>query len=398
MKLRDIKRAKLSWLALSSLALRFPKIIARLVIEFTRNNRRDIFRLRLPSGLQNTRAVPKPGSGVPGSQQIRSDSSLEPFNHDEVASRPAPIVAQCFDSWGDLDDAITFLTPGGKGIWGNVAFVRTTSFQPDWYVFFNSPGGQSVSLNASPNRIIFAIGEPPTDVHRPLHEGQGEKTIVLTSDKSLVKRNQPSRHYLAAPALTRAWSVKKTYDFLKTSHVEDKPKSLSWVTSNLDIIPDHRDRLNFLSRIKNELDFDLFGRGFNPIDDKWSGLAPYKYSIAFENTKSDLYFTEKLMDCFVAETMPIYHGSPKIDQYFPAESMVVIDPADPQVVDTIKAVIESDRWKTNRPALLEAKHLVLEKYNTFAYLAEFMENNKDPAAELQAIRIDPVHIDFGRRQ
>ena len=30
--------------------------------------------------------------------------------------------------------------------------------------------------------------------------------------------------------------------------------------------------------------FDLFGRGFHPIADKWDGIAPYRYSIAFENS------------------------------------------------------------------------------------------------------------------
>lgn len=398
MRLRDIKNAERSWLTLFTLAARFPRIMARFTVEFTRNNRRDILRGRLPPGLRNVSAVPNPDIGAQYNKHSETDHWKQPAAQIEVETPAAQIIAQCYDNWGDLDDALRYLTPSGKGIWGDVAFVRATGSKPDWNVFFNAPSDRSVKFSASPNRVIFAIGEPPTSVHRPLHEGQGEDTIVLTSDESLLRRDEPKRQYFAAPAMTRTWSVKKTYDFLKNSHVEEKPRRLSWVTSDVDLIQGHRVRLDFLHRMENAIEFDLFGRGFNPISDKWSGLAPYKYSIAFENTKSDWYFTEKLMDCFVAETMPLYYGSPKIHQFFPAESLVVIDPEDSDIIEKIITVVESDLWKSNRPAILEAKHLVLERYNTFAYLADLMENTKEPAGKPQSITVNPFQIDFGHRQ
>ena len=43
--------------------------------------------------------------------------------------------------------------------------------------------------------------------------------------------------------------------------------------------------------IKNILDFDLFGRGYRPINNKIEGLKDYRYSIVIENSKSDYYFT-----------------------------------------------------------------------------------------------------------
>ena len=79
------------------------------------------------------------------------------------------------------------------------------------------------------------------------------------------------------------------------------------------------------------------------------------------------------MDCFVAETMPIYYGSPEIGRFFPPESMVIIDPEDPDVIERIKDVIASDLWRRRRDALRQAKHLVLEKYNTFALIAGLIE-------------------------
>lgn len=315
-----------------------------------------------------------------------------------LMERPAPIVARCLDSWGDLDDAIHHLTPKGSGIWNNVAFVRNTSFPPDWHIVFNSASifGLPVDIEASPNRLIFAIGEPPTKAHRGLHQGQGQNTIVLTSDAELAARQNADRRFVLSPPITRSWSVRKTYDQLKASEVVDKPRRLSWVTSNIALLKGHRYRLAFLERLREEVDFDLFGRGYQLIGDKWDALAPYRYSMAFENTRAGYYFTEKLMDCFVAETMPIYFGSPAITTFFPPESMVLIDPGDEKVFDKIRQVIDSDLWKERRSAIQEAKRLVLEKYNTFSYLANFIESVRDDPLPPELVQISPPAVDFGK--
>ncbi|PWJ86866.1 glycosyl transferase family 10 (putative fucosyltransferase) [Mesorhizobium loti] len=314
-----------------------------------------------------------------------------------LTERPAPIVAACLDSWGGLDDAIHHLTPKGSGIWNNVAFVRKTSFTPDWHIIFNSPSvfGLPVDIEASPNRTIFAIGEPPTKAHRALHLGQGENTIVLTSDAELVARQNAGRRFVLSPPITRSWSVRKTYDQLLVSEVVDKPHRLSWITSNIALLKGHRYRLAFLERLREEIEFDLFGRGFQLIGDKWDALAPYRYSIAFENTRADYYFTEKLMDCFVAETMPIYYGSPAITRFFPPDSMVLIDPEDKNVGPKIREIINSDLWMERRDAIREAKRLVLEKYNIFAYLAGFIESVQDKPLPPKVMHIGTPEVDFG---
>jgi glycosyltransferase involved in cell wall biosynthesis len=381
--LRDVKEGRRSPLAILPLVLRFPRGMLRETCAFVGSR---------------MRGVPRAGSTQPSVACADAEASpaSRPFGRPAVLrQRPADIVARCWDCWGDLDDALSYLTPAGTGIWDNVAFVRETAFAPDWHVVFNTPGAHAIDIAASPNRVIFAIGEPPTRAHRPLHEGQGEGTIVLTSDEDLVRLADSPRRYILAPTMTRAWSVRKTYDELRATSVVDKPRTLSWITSNLNLLPGHRYRLDFLERLQKHVAFDLFGRGYRPIGNKWIGLAPYRYSIAFENTRASFYFTEKLMDCFVAETMPLYFGSPDITRFFPAEAMVLIDPEDPDVFRKIKDVIASDRWKTNRDAILEAKRLVLEKYNTFAYLASLMTSTIDPPAPPRPMHIAPVAVNFG---
>lgn len=60
----------------------------------------------------------------------------------------------------------------------------------------------------------------------------------------------------------------------------------------------------------------LYGRSTNPISSKLEALQPYYFSIAMENSSKDYYFTEKIIDCFLTQTIPIYFGCPSIGDYF----------------------------------------------------------------------------------
>lgn len=310
-----------------------------------------------------------------------------------AASR-VEIVARCYADWPDFDDALSMLTPAGACRWGNVLFSRDDSRKPDWYIFFNHPGPSSVELFAPANRVIFASAEPPLIAFRRFNLGQGAGTFVMTSDESLALRRRQPRRFVSVPCMTRTWSVRRNIDWLRGSSVPDKPKRLSWVTSDDAFLKGHRERLGFLAKLRERVEFDLFGHGFNPIADKWDGIAPYRYSVAFENTTAPLYFTEKIMDCFVAGTMPIYVGSPSIGEFFPPEAMVRIDPDDASVFDLISSIAASDLYLRRREAILEAKRLTLERYNLFARLAGFIEGLDEPAEPPQHMRVRPIDWGF----
>ncbi|MCP9903235.1 hypothetical protein KBY72_12165 [Cyanobium sp. BA5m-21] len=67
---------------------------------------------------------------------------------------------------------------------------------------------------------------------------------------------------------------------------------------------------------------DIYGSSFNPIDLKLDGLAPYYFSIAMENSKEDFYFTEKIIDCFLTKTIPLYYGCPSISKIFDSRGIL----------------------------------------------------------------------------
>ncbi|MFY9237579.1 MAG: glycosyltransferase family 10 [Roseovarius sp.] len=70
---------------------------------------------------------------------------------------------------------------------------------------------------------------------------------------------------------------------------------------------------------------NIMGRGFKPFEIKSDGLAPYRYSVVIENVCEPSYFTEKLIDAFLCETVPIYWGAPDIGQYFDTDGMILCD-------------------------------------------------------------------------
>ncbi len=99
-------------------------------------------------------------------------------------------------------------------------------------------------------------------------------------------------------------------------------------------------------------------------------MAPYRYSLAIENFSNAYYWSEKLADCFLAWSMPIYYGCTRITDYFPAESMLVIDIHDPHYVDQIREAIQSKAWERNLEAIACARQLVLDKYQLFPFIAQ----------------------------
>ena len=65
------------------------------------------------------------------------------------------------------------------------------------------------------------------------------------------------------------------------------------------------------------------GRGYQPFDTKESALGDYRFSVVIENTREAGYFSEKLIDCLICETLPIYWGAPDIEHFFDSRGMII---------------------------------------------------------------------------
>jgi hypothetical protein len=172
------------------------------------------------------------------------------------------------------------------------------------------------------------------------------------------------------------WRVKKTYDEILSS-IPGKEQDFSAIISNNVSTVGHLKRYAFVNKLKGHFKDKLiwFGKGEKEIQDKWEALKSFKYSLALENCSVPFYFTEKIMDCFCASTMPIYWGCPEIADYFPEKSMIIIDIDDyKKSILEIEKAIDGSAYEENFNSIVEARDLVLNKYQFIPALVNILES------------------------
>lgn len=110
-------------------------------------------------------------------------------------------------------------------------------------------------------------------------------------------------------------------------------------------------------------DVEIMGRGYKPFARKSDGLAPYRYSIVIENTREQNYFSEKLIDALLCETVPIYWGCPNIADFLETDGMVICNTrAD---IETAIARMSEADYTSRLPALRRARDVAARSYTDF---------------------------------
>tara|TARA_B100000767_G_scaffold64462_1_gene60628 strand:+ start:948 stop:1820 length:873 start_codon:yes stop_codon:yes gene_type:complete len=149
---------------------------------------------------------------------------------------------------------------------------------------------------------------------------------ILTKNKQLLNiLNNGSFFYLGST-------------FLKNLDKIDIQKNnlASLIASSQNKLKGHKLRHKIAKYIKNnELNIAVIGRGYKPFENKEDGLKSFRYSIVIENSSEQDYFTEKLVDACLLETIPIYWGAPNISKYFDIRGFIVCNSSD-EIEDALK--------------------------------------------------------------
>ena len=156
----------------------------------------------------------------------------------------------------------------------------------------------------------------------------------------------------------------------------EKTKAISAVCSAKQMRhTQHFARYRLVSGLARQIpDFDWFGFGVRPLAKKYEALDAYKYHVAVENHIGVHHWTEKFADAILCECLPFYAGDPAIGEIFPEESFIPIPIDDPaEAVRIVKAAIAAGEYEKRRGAVLEAKRLILEKYNLWAQVIGVIE-------------------------
>ena len=264
-------------------------------------------------------------------------------------------------------------TPDCNGIWDNIRFTLDPVEECDYVVMLNN-NMNCKSVVKCPEGNIWALMQEP--YVKGFSDWMVEGHTLFSRVYTHYIPSNDSKYIVSQPALP--WHINKSFDQLSQTDIPEKSKTLSWIVGNARIIPGHFKRLLFLQFIQNEsiLDIDLYGRAVRAIDDKWDGLERYKYSLAIENSCSPDYWTEKIADCFLSWTVPIYYGCTNLEKYFPEESFIRIDIDKAEIaVERIRSVIKNNEWKRRLPAVKKARDLILNEYQFFPYWAKHIQSH-----------------------
>jgi len=111
--------------------------------------------------------------------------------------------------------------------------------------------------------------------------------------------------------------------------IQEKNKLCSMVSSDKQMCRLHITRLQLLNYLKDNNKVDKFLGGGGPNTNGWipifRSLKDYMFSIVVENFIDDLYFTEKLLNCFATGVIPIYLGAKNIHTVFNKNGIMQFD-------------------------------------------------------------------------
>lgn len=154
---------------------------------------------------------------------------------------------------------------------------------------------------------------------------------ILTYDEELLSSVSNSLFF--------PFSVAISVKILSNDMCLNKKINLSIVCSNKKFTKHHKIRHQCAHILKKNMLGDVYG-GFDGskwLENKSDSLKDYRYQVVVENGVFDYYFTEKIMDCFVSMTIPVYLGARKIGDFFNLDGIILISEKD---IDNLPKILQ----------------------------------------------------------
>jgi len=295
------------------------------------------------------------------------------------------------NNWGEDDTKflkrMKTTTKNNSGVWNNIHF--TNVIQDANYI---------LSLGGLPNARLYSY----------LNE---KNLIILQREPDILSKfNEYNiENSFSYKRLYHTWThpehMQMNYDDFNSLKYDRliKIKKCSTITSMRLHSPLARQRVNFITKLCEKYPnmIDVYGEGWdnrlgssykgelkwhnlggfkrqksdneNENESKYDGLKNYNYSLCFENSSYDNYFTEKFTDCILSWTIPIYFGCLNIDKYFPSDSYYIVDINNIDNIDKVLEIMNRPITEKNIEALKEARELILNKYNIWPTLESIVE-------------------------
>ena len=141
-------------------------------------------------------------------------------------------------------------------------------------------------------------------------------TLIFTHDSRILEK--PNAYF---------------FNWANVWYTSDSPKTkgISLVSSWKDWCPLHKARISLAQLFSMSNKVDVYGTWNDPnknpelVVPVKDYLENYKFSIIIENDIDDLWYTEKILNCFSTKTVPIYLGARKIGDVFNEKGIIRVN-------------------------------------------------------------------------
>ncbi len=184
-------------------------------------------------------------------------------------------------------------------------------------------------------------------------------------------------------------AIQTVYNVTQVKNIDIKSKKFcAWVVSN----GGGSERNKFFDKLSQYKVVDSGGSFRNnvggPVEDKLEFLSHYKFSICFENSKTQGYISEKLVDGFEAGTIPIYFGDDTILELLNNKSYIHVRD-ESEFDEKIELIKKIDNNDTLYNEMLREKIVIddtryereKQKYKDFIY--HIIEQDKEKAKRFE---------------
>ena len=248
------------------------------------------------------------------------------------------------------------------------------SDKPD-YVIFGEFGGQNYDIENRINCVKLFLSIENRDPNFDNTDYAIGIHYIDMGDRYF--RKPTETHQLSA--------IQTVYNVTQVKNIDvSKKKFCAWVVSN----GGGRERNLFFDKLSQYKVVDSGGSFRNnvggSVGDKIEFLSHYKFSICMENSKTQGYISEKLVDCFEAGTIPIYFGDDTILELLNNKSYIHVKNED-EFDEKIELIKKIDNNDTLYQEVIREKIVIddtryareLQKYKDFIY--HVIEQDKEKA-------------------
>jgi len=201
---------------------------------------------------------------------------------------------------------------------------------------------------------LIEPGDLLPGLHNLIRSLEDSFDFILTYEKNLLGRDPTKYKFFPCD----------TAGIEKSSHkIHKKSKLVSTIYSEKKWLPGHKLRHIIVDKLLPKIGYDkvdLFGTGTStPLELKSEGTNEYMFQIAIENMKRPNYSADKIYDCFVTGTVPIYWGAPNIGDFFDIRGILTFN--NPQELAKILYSLSEEKYSSMLPYVKKNFELV-KKY------------------------------------